>query len=70
MCHFLSMIQFIRAVFYLGPLLFAFGFIASLTAQVIAPAGCSLPFGVTPLMAGLGLAALWGGYAQWKGRWA
>ena len=59
----------IGAIFYLGPLLFAFGFIAPLTAQLLQRAGWALPFGATPLMAGLALATLWGGLAQFRGRW-
>ncbi|MCE9523267.1 MAG: hypothetical protein K8S25_12650 [Alphaproteobacteria bacterium] len=63
------MIAAIKTVFYFGPLLFAFGFIAPLTAKILERAGWDLPLGITPLIAGLVLAAVWGGYAQVKGRW-
>jgi hypothetical protein len=63
------MIAVIKSIFYFGPLLFAFGFIAPLTAQVLERTAWPLPFGLTPLMAGLILAAVWGGYAQIRGRW-
>ncbi|WOR15852.1 hypothetical protein RYZ27_04145 [Hyphomonas sp. FCG-A18] len=63
------MIQVIKTIFDLGPLLFAFGFIAPLTMQVIERAGWVPPFGLSPLVCGLGLAALLGGIAQIRGRW-
>ncbi|MEL6258304.1 MAG: hypothetical protein AAFQ67_04515 [Pseudomonadota bacterium] len=56
-------------IFEFGPLLFAFGFIAPLTAQLLSRAGVPIPFGVPPVAIGLALAVLWGGFAQWKGRW-
>lgn len=64
------MIAVIKTIFYFGPLLFGIGFIAPLTAQILEGAGWPLPFGVTPLIAGLILGGLWGGYAQVRGRWA
>ncbi|MFM9865474.1 MAG: hypothetical protein ACKVRO_17925 [Micropepsaceae bacterium] len=59
----------IKTIFYFGPLLFGIGFIAPLTAQILERAGWHLPFGATPLIAGLILGAVWGGYAQIRGRW-
>ncbi|KCZ92095.1 hypothetical protein [Hyphomonas johnsonii] len=59
----------IKTLFHFGPLVFAFGFIAPLTAQIIERAGLALPFGLTPLVAGLLLGAVWGGIAQYRGRW-
>jgi len=59
----------IKTLFYFGPLIFGFGFIAPLTAQIIARAGWSLPLGLTPLIAGLILGGGWGLIAQIKGRW-
>ncbi|NOT39605.1 MAG: hypothetical protein HOP13_03855 [Alphaproteobacteria bacterium] len=63
------MIAAIKTIFYFGPLLFGIGFIAPLTAQVLERLGWQLPFGVTPLVAGLILGAIWGGAAQIRGRW-
>ncbi len=59
----------LKQIFYYGPLLFAFGFIAPLTAQVIEHTGLMPPFGLTPLMVGFGLAAVWGTAAQIRGTW-
>ena len=63
------MIFVIKTIFNFGALVFAFGFIAPLTMQIITRAGIDLPFGLTPLMAGLILAAIWGGITQYRGRW-
>lgn len=63
------MIAAIKTIFYFGPLLFGIGFIAPLTAQVIAQAGWQLPLGLTPLIAGLIVGAVLGGVAQIRGRW-
>ena len=59
----------LKTIFQYGALVFAFGFITPLTMQVITRAGIDLPFGLTPLIAGLILAAVWGGIAQYRGRW-
>lgn len=63
------MIAAIKTIFYFGPLLFGFGFIAPLTAQILERVGGDLPLGVTPIVAGLILGGVWGGYAQYKGSW-
>lgn len=63
------MIQIIKAIFYVGPLLFAFGFIWPLATQIITVFDWSLPFTLTPFSAGFILAAVWGVYAQWRGTW-
>ena len=63
------MIQIIKTIFYIGPLLFAFGFIWPLTTQIITALGWTPPFGLTPFWAGFTLAAVWGIYAQWRGTW-
>ncbi len=63
------MIAVIKTIFYFGPLLFGIGFIAPLTAQVLAQTGWPLPFGATPLAAGLIVGAALGGIAQIRGRW-
>ena len=59
----------LKTIFKYGALVFAFGFIAPLTMQIIIRAGLDLPWGLTPLVAGLILAAAWGGIAQYRGRW-
>tara|TARA_R110000782_G_scaffold157224_1_gene249456 strand:+ start:1531 stop:1725 length:195 start_codon:yes stop_codon:yes gene_type:complete len=59
----------LKTIFQYGALVFAFGFIAPLTMQVIMRAGIDLPLGLSPLVAGLILAAVWGGIAQYRGRW-
>ena len=59
----------IRTFFYFGPLLFAFGFIAPLVAQSITALDITPPFGLSPLHAGLIVAALMGIPAQIRGRW-
>ena len=63
------MIAAIKTIFFFGPLLFGIGFIAPLTAQVLAQTGWPLPFGLTPLVAGLIVGAVLGGVAQIRGRW-
>ncbi len=63
------MITTIKTIFYLGPLLFAFGFIAPLVAQIIVQAGWTVPFGLSPLTTGLIIAGLLGIPAQLRGRW-
>lgn len=59
----------LKQIFHYGPLLFAFGFIAPLTAQIIERLDWAPPLGVSPLMIGLILATIWGGYAQYRGSW-
>jgi ABC-type sulfate transport system permease subunit len=59
----------LKIIFGYGALVFALGFIAPLTMQIITRAGIDLPLSLTPLMAGLILAAVWGGVAQYRGRW-
>ena len=64
------MITVIRTIFYFGPLLFAFGFMAPLIAQVIGRMGWTPPFGLSALMTGLIVAGALGTIAQIRGRWA
>lgn len=63
------LVRMIRAIFYVGPLIFAYGFIMPLTAQIIEQAGWTMPFGLTPLAAGLIVASLLGIPAQIRGSW-
>ena len=62
-------IRAVKAVFYVGPLLFGLGFLAPLIAQSLVAFGVEAPFGLRPitvgLVAGLGLGLL----AQFRGRW-
>lgn len=55
--------------FRFKPLIFAFGILTPLIAQALIAAKAPLPEGVSPYWIGLAVAALWGGFAQWKGRW-
>ena len=64
-----SMIAQIKSVFYLGPLIFAFGFLAPLTAQLIDRIEWTPPLGLSSLSAGMILAAALGIPAQLRGRW-
>lgn len=59
----------IKKVFEFGPLLFAFGFLAPLIAQIISRTGWTPPFGLTALMVGLIIGGLFGLTAQIRGRW-
>jgi hypothetical protein len=59
----------IRLVLTLQPLLFGLGFLAPLAAQVIARAGLTPPFGLTPLIAGLLIGGTLGAVANLRGRW-
>ena len=63
------MIQLIKGIFYVGPLLFAFGFIAPLTTQLIQLSNWTPPFGLTPLLTALLLGGALGLMAQIRGRW-
>lgn len=63
------MITVIKTIFYLGPLIFGFGFLAPLSAQIITAASWALPFGLTPLIAGLIIGGGLGLIAQIRGTW-
>ncbi len=63
------MTYLISKIFYFGPLIFAFGFVMPLTAQILEQTGWNSPLGLTPLLAGFVLAAVWGTIAQIRGRW-
>ena len=62
-------IQLLKTIFHYGPLIFAAGFLAPLTAQVITASGWTPPLGLSPLAAGLCLAGALGLPAQIRGRW-
>ncbi|MEO0548381.1 MAG: hypothetical protein AAFZ91_00565 [Pseudomonadota bacterium] len=59
----------IRIVFYFGPLIFGFGFLTPLTAQMIIAMDWTLPFKLSPLTAGLIVGGGLGLIAQIRGRW-
>ena len=63
------MITVIKTIFYLGPMIFGLGFLAPLSAQIISAAGWTLPFGLTPLIAGLMIGGGLGLIAQIRGTW-
>lgn len=63
------MIAVIKSVFYFGPLLFGFGFMAPLIAQTMGALGLEAPFGLSNLAAGLLLGGGFGLAAQIRGRW-
>ena len=52
-----------------GPLVFALGFLMPLCAQLLSASGTPLPFGMSPLLAGLLIAGALGIPAQLRGRW-
>lgn len=62
-------LRIIGAFFKWKPLIFAFGILMPAAAQALVALKAPLPEGVHPLMVGFGVAALWGGLAQWRGRW-
>lgn len=63
------MVQIIKSIFYLGPLIFGIGFLAPLTSQIIQAVGWTPPFGLSPLMTGLLVGGTLGLIAQYRGRW-
>ena len=63
------MITVIKTIFYLGPMIFGLGFLAPLSAQIISAADWTLPFGLTPLIAGSMIGGGLGLIAQIRGTW-
>lgn len=63
------MTTLLRALMPYGALLFAFGFMAPLIAQILERTGAPLPDGITPLIGGLVLGGAYGLYAQIRGTW-
>jgi hypothetical protein len=63
------MLAVVRRILFFGPLIFAFGFLAPLIMQVMARAGWTAPFGLSPLVFALCLAGVLGLVAQTRGRW-
>lgn len=52
-----------------GPVLFGFGFLTPLIAQVLERSEVALPLGLTPLMVGLLMGPALGLAAKLRGRW-
>ncbi len=63
------MTAIIKTIFNYGALIFAFGFLAPLFAQLISQVGWTPPFGLSPILAGLIVAGAYGLMAQLRGRW-
>lgn len=61
--------RIIGTIFYFGPLIFAFGFIAPLTSQLLSMWGYEAIAGVPVVVVGLVVALVWGSWAQWRGKW-
>jgi len=63
------LIKLIELIFKFGPLIFGLGFMAPLFAELFRRAELSLPFDLTPLVAGLILGGGFGLMAQMRGSW-
>ena len=61
--------RLIELIFKFGPFIFGVGFMAPLFAALIVRVGLVLPFGLTPLLAGLLLGGGLGLFAQLRGSW-
>ena len=61
--------RLLRRIFRLGPMLFGLGFLTPLAAQLLIAGNVSLPFGMTPLIAGFLIAMALAVPAQIRGRW-
>ena len=61
--------QALKAFFFIMPFLFGIGFIAPLTAEILAVAEVESPLGLTRVGFGLLFGGLWGLYATIKGSW-
>jgi hypothetical protein len=62
-------LRLVGLFFTYKPLIFAFGILTPVIAQTLIAAKAPLPDGISPYWIGLAVAAMWGGLAQWKGRW-
>jgi hypothetical protein len=65
----LTSMSAIKALFFIGPLLFGLAFLAPLTAQAMDRLGLSAPMGLTALQFGLILGGVLGLIATIRGRW-
>ncbi len=63
------MINILRGIFAIGPLIFGIGFLAPLIAQSMDALALSAPFGAANLAFGLAVGAVLGALATVRGRW-
>lgn len=61
--------KLIGLIFRFGPLVFGVGFMAPLFRELIILSGWTVPFGMSPLVAGLLLGGGLGLFAQVRGSW-
>jgi hypothetical protein len=61
--------QALKGIFFIMPFLFGIGFIAPLTAELMALAGIEGPLGLPRIACGLLVGGGWGLYATIKGSW-
>ena len=61
--------QALRGIFFIMPFLFGIGFIAPVTAELMALVGVEAPLGLSRIGFGLLFGGLWGAYATIKGSW-
>ncbi len=61
--------QALKAIFFIMPFLFGIGFIAPVTAELLAALGMEAPLGLSRLGFGLLFGGAWGLYATVKGSW-
>lgn len=62
-------VKLVALIFRFGPLIFGVGFMAPLFAELIRRAGWAVPFGLSPLVAGLIVGGGLGLFAQVRGSW-
>lgn len=61
--------KLLKAVVYLLPLIFAFGFLVPVIVQGMSALGWQAPLGLSTLVFALIVAGTWGLLAQVRGRW-
>ena len=61
--------KIIELIFHYGPLVFAFGFLAPLFAEIVTRTQWTPPFSLSPMFFGLIAAGALGLIAQIRGRW-
>jgi hypothetical protein len=61
--------QALKGIFFIMPFLFGIGFIAPVTAELMAAAGIEAPLNLSRIGFGLLFGAAWGLYATVKGSW-
>lgn len=63
------MVFILKKMHHFGSLIFAIGFLAPLTAQLVTAMGWTPPFGLSPIVFGLLIALALGLPANLRGRW-